>query len=175
MMDISFQLADLADAASIVPLVESAYRGEQSKAGWTTEADFLDGQRTDVAEVRQLINAPRSQIVLAKRDQNLLACAHIHMHEDGCHFGMFAVRPHGQSAGVGKALLLECERRARTEFGAAKMLLSVVWLRDSLIQFYQRRGYVLNGERTPFPYGDERFGKPKRDDLYFLMMDKNLS
>ena len=58
---------------------------------------------------------------------------------------------------------------------ANKMVLSVIWTRTSLIQFYQRRGYQLNGERLPFPYGDERFGKPKRDDLYFLVMDKSLA
>jgi GNAT superfamily N-acetyltransferase len=121
-----------------------------------------------------LITAANSQIVLGVQDGRLLACAHIQLLDDGCHFGMFAVSPLLQSAGVGKALLHECENRARNIFAATKMLMSVVWLRESLIAFYQRRGYAFNGKRLEFPYGDARFGLPKRDDLYFLEMEKAL-
>jgi GNAT superfamily N-acetyltransferase len=169
-----FRVASDADIKAVVALVESAYRGESSKSGWTTEADFLDGQRTDASEVSTLLRAPHSHIVLAMQDQILLACAHIQLCEDGCHFGMFAVSPTQQSHGVGKALLQECERRAQLNFGAKKMLLSAVWLRESLIAFYQRRGYALNGNRSEFPYGDARFGVPRRPDLYFLEMEKEL-
>src|SRR4051794_13241714 len=46
---VMFREAGPADLGAIVALVESAYRGESSRAGWTTEADLLDGQRTDRA------------------------------------------------------------------------------------------------------------------------------
>jgi N-acetylglutamate synthase-like GNAT family acetyltransferase len=174
-LSVNFQLARASDAEAIAELVESAYRGELSKQGWTTEADLLDGQRTDAKAVLELIGAARSEIWLAYNETILLACAHIEMQSDGCHFGMFAVRPTLQASGVGKALLAHCEASAKANFAAEQMLLSVIWTRESLMQFYQRRGYQLNGEKLPFPYGDERFGKPKRDDLYFLVMDKPLA
>ncbi len=173
-MALEFRRAQAADVANIVALVESAYRGESSQKGWTTEADLLDGQRTDAAEVLQLLLAPASQIILAFDGDALLASAHIQMHDDGCHFGMFAVVPTLQGGGVGKALLAEGERRAALDFGATEMRMWVIWMRESLIAFYQRRGYRLTGEREDFPYGDDDFGLPKRDDLYFVVMSKTL-
>jgi GNAT superfamily N-acetyltransferase len=173
-MALEFRRAQAADAVSIVALVESAYRGESSQKGWTTEADLLDGQRTDVAEVLQLLQAPASQVILAFDDGALVASAHIQMHADGCHFGMFAVVPTLQGAGVGKALLAEGERRAVLDFAATEMRMWVIWMRESLIAFYHRRGYRLTGEREEFPYDDANFGLPKRADLYFVVLSKLL-
>ncbi len=173
-MALAFRNAVASDAAQIVALVESAYRGETSKQGWTTEAELLDGQRTDVDEVLHLIAASNSEIVLAFDGGTLVGSAHIQLHADGCHFGMFAVQPNLQGGGVGKALLAEGERRARLNFGATEMRMWVIWLRDSLIAFYQRRGYQLTSEREAFPYGDAQFGVPKRDDLYFIVLCKTL-
>jgi GNAT superfamily N-acetyltransferase len=170
-----FRRATTLDAPLIVPLVESAYRGEGSKVGWTTEADLLGGQRTDLADVLHTLAQPNSHIILAWRGAALVATAHIQLHDDGCHFGMFAVSPTLQGSGTGKALIAECERRAVHEFGAQQMRMWVLWVRDSLIAFYERRGYALNGEREAFPYGDARFGLPKRSDLYFVVLAKTLA
>lgn len=90
--------------------------------------------------------------------------------EDG-HLGMFAVRPVTQSAGIGSALLAHAEEEARAR-GLARVELEVIAQREELIAFYQRRGYVLTGERRPFPYGDARFGVPRRDDLAFEVLVK---
>ena len=67
------------DVPAIVALVESAYRGESSRAGWTTEADLLDGQRTDAGSVRELVAAPDSMVLLAQQPgaDALLACCHL--------------------------------------------------------------------------------------------------
>lgn len=173
-MALNFRRAQANDVAHIVALVESSYRGEISQKGWTTEADLLDGQRTSAAEVSALLLALRSQIILAFDGDNLVASAHIQMHDDGCHFGMFAVVPSLQGAGVGKALLAEGERRAVADFAATEMRMWVIGMRKSLIAFYQRRGYRLTGEREAFPYGDANFGLPKRDDLYFVVLSKVL-
>lgn len=173
-MVLNFRSAQSSDVPRIVALVESAYRGESSQLGWTTEADLLDGQRTNAAEVSALLVAPRSRIILAFDGAVLLASAHIQMHEDGCHFGMFAVAPNLQGTGVGKALLAEGERLAVADFAATEMRMWVIWMRESLIAFYQRRGYRLTGEREAFPYGDANFGIPKRDDLYFIVLSKTL-
>lgn len=177
-MTIAFRRAEVRDVPALVPLVESAYRGEASKQGWTTEAELLDGQRTDAQGVSQLLEAPDSAIMVAfdaAAPDTLLACAHIQMHEDGCHFGMFAVRPNLQRGGVGKALLAQCESYAAAEFGAQYMVMWVIWSRAELIAFYERRGYARTGEQMPFPYGDARFGLPKRDDLYFIVLKKALA
>lgn len=173
-----FRVATPADVAAVVALTESAYRGEASRAGWTTEADFLDGQRTDAEEVSALVAREGGRIVLAERDGELLACCLLEkQNHDGApsgYFGMFSVRPDLQGAGIGRALLAEAERIARDEWGCTRMRMSVIDIRDSLIAWYQRRGYRRTGEYKPFPYGDERFGIPKRGDLRFEWLEKPL-
>ena len=52
------------DIPAIVALVESAYRGDASRQGWTTEADLLDGQRIDVDGVRAIIEDPLARVLL---------------------------------------------------------------------------------------------------------------
>jgi hypothetical protein len=54
------------------------------------------------------------------------------------------------------------------------MDLEVIAQRDKLIEFYVRRGYEPTGATTPFPYGDERFGIPQRDDLHFVVLQRDL-
>ena len=177
---LTFRAATTHDVSALVALVESAYRGEVSKQGWTTEADLLDGQRTDPVGVTELIESPDSRIVLALRDGELLACANIacaaagHGPDSSCYFGMFSVRPNLQGGGVGNALLLECERIATAEWRCATMNMTVIRQRDELIAWYERRGYARTGESKPFPYGDARFGIPKRPDLEFIVMAKPL-
>ena len=170
-----FRAATPADVDAIVALTESAYRGEVSRAGWTTEADFLDGQRTDAADVRALVAREDARIVLAERGSELLASCLIERQPDGnCYFGMFSVRPNLQNAGIGRALLAEAERIAREEWHCKQMRMSVIDIRQALIAWYERRGYRRTGEYKPFPYGDERFGIPKRDDLRFEWLVKSL-
>ncbi len=173
-MDWHFRKANTADASAIAALVQSAYRGESSKAGWTTEADFLAGQRTDVSDVEQIIDTPGQQIVLCTRaNGQLLASAQLELDGALGHFGMFAVQPALQSKGVGKAMLAHCEALA-LQAGCSHMEMWVIWLRESLLAFYQRRGYERTAKTHPFPYGDARFGAPLRDDLYFVVIKKQL-
>ncbi|MEE1940758.1 GNAT family N-acetyltransferase [Streptomyces sp. TRM 70361] len=174
-----FRTAVRADVPALVALVESAYRGEASRAGWTTEADLLDGQRTDPEGVAGLVAAPGSRILLAERDGGLLACCHLERRTDGAgrtvaYFGMFAVRPELQGAGLGRTVLAEAERLARTGWGAREMQMTVITAREDLIAWYERRGYSRTGERSPFPYGDERFGIPRRPGLEFELLVKPL-
>ena len=176
---LSFRAAGAADLAAVVALVESAYRGESSRRGWTTEADLLDGQRTDADSVRSLIDAADSRVLLAERGGALLACCHIARErgEDGApvgYFGMFAVVPDGQGGGIGKAVLAEAERLTRDGWGCARMEMTVIDVRAELIASYERRGYRRTGITKPFPYGDERFGLPRRDDLRFEVLRKPL-
>ncbi|GIH08000.1 N-acetyltransferase [Rhizocola hellebori] len=171
-MDPAFRTATADDAEAIVALVQSAYRGEVSKAGWTTEADILDGQRTDLAAVTDILADPQSLILLTAAD--MTACCHLQNQGYYAYFGMFAVDPGRQRHGVGKALLAEAERIAATHWGADEMHMTVITARQDLIAWYVRRGYTPTGKRTPFPYGDERFGIPLRDDLEFELLVKSL-
>jgi GNAT superfamily N-acetyltransferase len=169
-----FRPAVLADVPAIVPLVESAYRGDASRVGWTTEADLLDGHRTDPEDVRACIERPRSVILLAERDGDLLACAHVAAEDGAGYFGMFSVQPALQGGGIGKQVLAEAERIVRDEWHLPAMRMTVIDVRDELIAFYERRGYVRTGNKKPFPYGDPRFGMPRRDDLRFEVLEKRL-
>ena len=173
---LKFRRATAADIDAVVALTESAYRGDASRTGWTTEADFLDGQRTDPQEVASLIARDDARILLAEQNGELLACCllekQMHHGLPSGYFGMFSVRPNLQGAGIGRALLTEAERVAREEWDARQMRMSVIDIRDSLIAWYERRGYRRTGEYKPFPYGDERFGIPKRDDLRFEWLVK---
>lgn len=169
--------ATSADIEAVVALTQSAYRGDASRVGWTTEAGLLDGQRTDAGEVAGLIARPDSRILLSEDDTGgsaLLACCHLERQGDHGYFGMFSVRPGAQGHGTGRALLAEAERVAREEWHCLGMRMTVIDVRTELIAWYERRGYHRTGEYRPFPYGDPRFGIPKRDDLRFEWLAKEL-
>jgi ribosomal protein S18 acetylase RimI-like enzyme len=194
-----FRNATLADVSAVVELVESAYRGEASRAGWTTEADLLDGQRTDEIEIREIIRGAHSRIRLAEQspaglqilDQiqahtpsqeralphaaSLVGCVRIENAGDAGYIGMVSVLPTLQSAGIGRQLLHEAERVIRDELRLPRARMTVIGQRDTLIAWYQRRGYSLTGKQEKFPYGQPRAGTPRRDDLYFEILEKMLT
>ena len=166
------------DVPAVVGLVQSAYRGDASRAGWTTEADLLDGQRADDAMVRGLLAAPGSTVLVVDagpaEGAGLLACCHVQERPDGtCYVGMLAVRPDAQARGLGRAMLEAAEARARAA-GAQRLEMTVIAQRAELIAWYERLGFVDTGERSPFPYGDERFGQPRRADLEFRHLARPL-
>ena len=174
MSEPTFRAATPADIPAIVELVTSAYRGDTSRQGWTTEADLLDGARVDPEVLLHDIERPDSLVLLAERDGELLACAHVAIEDGAGYFGMFAVGPTLQGGGVGKAVIAEAERIARDTWKLPAIRMTVIDVRAELIAFYERRGYARTGIRKPFPYGDERFGVPKRDDLRFEVLEKTL-
>lgn len=176
-----FRDATITDVERIVALVESAYRGDSGRRGWTTESDLLDGQRVDRGGVSEVILKPFSRVLLAEQagtdvdgQPALVACAHIERLGEACYFGMFAVDPLRQSGGIGKQMLQVAERIARDQYHCQRMEMTVISVRDDLIAWYERRGYRRSGVFKPFPYGDERFGIPKRDDLRFEVLVKTL-
>ncbi|MFG2331572.1 GNAT family N-acetyltransferase [Streptomyces sp. NPDC048604] len=171
---LSYRDAVEVDVPAVVPLVESAYRGDSSRGGWTTEADILQGQRTDPQGVAEVIAAPGSRLLLVERDGELIGCCQLEHRGDAAYFGMFAVRPGVQGGGLGRQILAEAERQAREGWGVTEMHMTVISVRDELIAYYERRGYRRTGRMTPFPYGDERFGLPQRDDLQFELLVKEL-
>jgi ribosomal protein S18 acetylase RimI-like enzyme len=178
-VDAEFRLARADDVDAIVALVENAYRGEATAASWNSEAHLLRGPRTNREEVAGYLTDPESRFVLAEQAGRLVGCALIQRRANSlCHagaspegeayFGMFAISPARQSGGLGKAVLAECERQARALWNAQAMVLTVISLREELIGWYERRGFVRTGARQPFPFTPTT-GELRRDfDLVVL-------
>jgi ribosomal protein S18 acetylase RimI-like enzyme len=171
---LAFRFAQTGDVAAIVDLVESAYRGDASRAGWTTEADLLDGRRTDAEAISALLAQPGSAMLLAEAGGQLVGCCALEQRPPEAYFGMFAVRPGRQGQGWGGQILAEAERLAGDQWSASTMVLRVLAQRPELIAWYERRGYRRTGETTPFPQENARFGVPKRPDLSFAVLAKPL-
>jgi ribosomal protein S18 acetylase RimI-like enzyme len=167
--------ARVSDGPALLALVHSAYRGESSRLGWTTEADLLDGPRLTADLLTGELTDPANTVLLVEDEDGLLACATVTDRGGGqAYFGMFAVRPGAQGGGVGSALLYAAEARVRSGGGTA-MEMTVIRQRADLIAWYVRRGYHPTGEQRPFPYGDERYGLPRRPDLEFSVLRKALT
>lgn len=169
---IIFQKAHFLDAERISSLVNSAYRGEYSKLGWTTEADLLGGQRTDPDTIRNIISDPKSQIELALENNEILGLMEIKKEIEYIYFGMLTVNPVLQNKGIGKILLIRLEELARN-WSYKKIRMTVLSQRTELIEFYERRGFKFTGETEPFPEDDPRFGLPKTK-LIFNVFEKKL-
>jgi len=160
---------------AIVALVNSAYRGESSRAGWTTEADILGGQRTDAEEIEDLIAKAGSVFLLCLLEHEIIGTAHI-QRQDGVvvYVGMLVIKPGLQGQGLGRRFLVETERYAQVNWEAEKIQMQVITLRHELIAYYERCGYRRTGEFRPFPATEPRFGLPKVDGLKFEVLEKAL-
>jgi len=171
---LAFRPAGHDDVAAIVALVNSAYRGASSRRGWTTEADLLDGQRTDAAEIAGLVAARDSVILLCLADGVLAGSVHLRRDGDGAYLGMLVIDPGRQGAGLGKRLMAAAESWVVREWACVRMWMTVITLRHELIAFYGRRGYRRTGRIVPFPAGDPRFGLPKVAGLEMEVLEKDL-
>ena len=176
MVELEFRTATREDVDAVVDLVESAYRGPASRRGWTTEAGLLEGQRVDRDMLLEVLGRPATEVVVAHLDGVLVGCCELERPDrpgGAVHLGMFAVDPEQQAGGLGRAVLEHGERLA-AEWGAGSVELSVIEQRSELIAWYERRCYRSTGRHEEFPYGDERFGRPVRDDLRFVVLAKRL-
>ena len=170
-----FRLARPGDAAALQPLVHRAYRGDSARAGWTHEADLLDGQRIDAADLESLIADQTQAVIVAEASGAAVGCVQVSDRGQGlAYLGMLTVDPALQGSGLGRALIDEAERVARDRFGADRMEMTVIIQRTELIDWYVRRGYALTGERRPFPAKDPKFGLPRREDLEFVVLGRKL-
>ncbi len=165
------RVAVVDDAEELAALVNSAYRGDSSRTGWTTEADLLGGQRTDPQALEEFIERTTSvgdQAMLVQGSSGrILACVQLEKRGDGAYLGMLTIAPTLQAQGLGRDLLAAAEHFVRTEWQAQRMIMTVIEQRLEVIAWYQRRGYARTGETAPFPYGDPRFGEPKRANLRY--------
>ncbi len=158
------------DIPALDMLVNSAYRGDSSKKGWTTEADLLEGLRTNPESLKKMIDEPGA-VILKYADENgsLLACVYLKIKEDNLYLGMLTVSPELQSKGIGKQLLAAAESYA-IDKNCSKITMTVISVRYELIAWYERHGYRATGETAPFPT-DPEFGLPKTP-IHFIVMEK---
>lgn len=170
--------ATAADVPAVVALMNAAFRGAGTEAGWNTEAGYIDGDRTSEALVNEEIAAQPEAVLLLDRSDDtggLLGTVWLEPAGDGVwYLGSLTIDPKLQNAGAGRRLLEAAETWA-LERGARTIRMKVVNVRDTLIAWYVRRGYSPTGEVEPFPYDDPRFGIPRRDDLSFVVLHKSLA
>jgi ribosomal protein S18 acetylase RimI-like enzyme len=166
-----------ADYPAIIDLANVAFRGTGVLASWNSEADFIEGQRLNESLLREDLAAkPDAQLLTYRDDPNgaLLGTVWLEPKEDDVwYLSLLTVRPDLQNRQVGRTLLAAAEDYTKKR-GARRIRLSVVNVRKTLIAWYERRGYLSTDETQPFPYGDERFGRPLRDDLRFVLLEKDV-
>lgn len=92
------------DIPGLVQIMNSAYRGESSTRGWTTEAHLIAGEiRTNENDLRNVVRKPGSVILKYTNDKNqLVGCVNLQKHDERLYLGMFSVSPEEQGAGIGK-------------------------------------------------------------------------
>ncbi|WP_295692574.1 GNAT family N-acetyltransferase [Lapillicoccus sp.] len=169
----AFREAVPADVPALVTLVRTAYRGE---VGWTTETALLDDERIDASGVADKIANPRGAVLVAVDAMGtIIGCCELIDRGDGlAYFGMFAVDPSLQAAGLGRQLLARAEQHAASIWRTRTMEMTVIAQRQELIAWYVRRGYLVSDETRPFPYDQLVNGSALRDDLYFAVLTRAL-
>jgi len=168
-----------ADYPELIALANLAYRGTGSSASasWNVETGIVEGQRLDDSLLREDLAAKPNAHLLLYRDQPdgpLLGTVWLEPKDETTwYLGLFTIHPDLQNRHLGRTLLAAAEDFAKSR-GGTRIRMTVLNVRAALIAWYQRRGYTLTGETQPFPYGDDRFGTPLRDDLHFVILEKNL-
>ncbi len=166
------QPASVSDSLALDRLVNSAYRGDSSREGWTTEADLLDGGRTDAAALEEVLRNPGQIILKYVEGDIILGCVYLHMEGEKLYLGMLSVEPSRQNEGIGKKLLAAAEGEAIRQH-CSSIYMTVISVRTELIDWYVRHGYFLTGEKKPFTINDPRFGQP-RSSLEFVVLEKSM-
>ena len=165
-------IATVEDISSLNQLINSAYRGESSKKGWTTEANLLTGPRTTENELAALIANPINTILKFTANNAIIGCVLLIEKEQQLYLGMLTVSPELQNSGVGKRLLQQAEIHAQ-KIGLPKIVMTVISVRDELIAWYKRNGYSDTGAREPFPASDVHITVVDKP-LEFIVLEKNV-
>ncbi|KAB7726124.1 GNAT family N-acetyltransferase [Rudanella paleaurantiibacter] len=172
MASVQIMAATEADVPRLNTLINSAYRGESSRRGWTTEADLLEGMRTSETDLRQLLDQPNTTLLCYREADELLGCVYLETKGDTLYLGMLTVSPERQAGGIGKQLLQAAEEHAQA-LNCHEITMTVLTARHELVAFYERRGYRATGERIPFPSDNPSVGQPKQP-LELMVMAKSL-
>lgn len=168
----NFRVATAADIEFLVTLINAAYRPEDSSISWTHESALVTGARITAQQLLEIIQKSDTVILIASYQQQRVACVQIEKKQgQSCYIGTLAVNPALQMAGFGKQMLNYAEHYARTQFGAQKLVMSVLSARAELIAFYLRRNYRQTGELLEYPI-TAGVGIPKQSGLTLEVLEK---
>jgi ribosomal protein S18 acetylase RimI-like enzyme len=171
-MDTNISVATTDDIPQLLQLINSAYRGEDAKKGWTHEADLIDGNmRTDTASLEQVIQKPGAVILKCFLDKTIIGCVYLEKKDSKLYLGMLSVSPQLQAQGIGKRLLKAADQYAG-DHNCNLIEMTVISVRQELIAWYERNGYKNTGRTEPFPE-DGRFGVP-RQKIVFVVLEKKV-
>lgn len=165
-------IATLQDVSDLNKLINSGYRGEYSKKGWTTEANILEGSRTNEAELAEIIATTKNTLLKFTENKQIIGCVLLVEKEQQLYLGMLTVSPELQNSGIGKKLLQQAEFQAQ-ELGLPKIVMTVISMRTELIDWYNRHGYVDTGDREPFPVSDIHISIVEQP-LEFMVLEKKI-
>lgn len=165
--------ATLEDLTALNQLINSAYRGETSKKGWTTEANILEGLRTTETELKETVLNTKNTLLKFSSNNEIVGCVLLVDKTDHLYLGMLTVAPHLQNGGVGKKLLQQAEIHA-LELGLPKIVMTVITVREELIAWYLRNGYEDTGAREPFPSSDVHI-PIANEPLEFMVLSKTIT
>jgi len=164
--------ATIEDVSPLNQLINSAYRGESSKKGWTTEANILDGKRTTEDELIAIIEDKKNTILIYEENNQIIGCVLLKEKENELYLGMLTVSPELQNSGIGKKLMQQAEVFA-SDLGLPKIVMTVITVREELISWYKRKGFVDTGLREPFPTSDV-FSQTTKEPLEFMVLEKKI-
>jgi ribosomal protein S18 acetylase RimI-like enzyme len=171
--DQKINFAAAADIAAVRDLLNSAYRGEGSQQGWTTEANLIAGDiRTTDKMLREVIEHAGSVILIYKENEEIAGCVNLQPHANRLYLGMFSVSPQLQGAGIGKKLLQAAEEYA-LHVNCTTIYMSVISVRSELIDWYKRHGYIDTGEKKPF--AEDGITGKHLQPLAFMILEKSLN
>jgi ribosomal protein S18 acetylase RimI-like enzyme len=158
------------DIAALELLVNSAYRGDAARQGWTHESDLLDGQRIDAEEVAAILENANNTLLKYTKNGQILGCVCLERKGDHMYLGMLTTNPAYQGLGIGKALLQAGESHA-AKLGCTVVEMTVITDRAELMAWYERHGYRNTGKLKPFPSDNPKVGKPLKN-LEFVVLEK---
>jgi ribosomal protein S18 acetylase RimI-like enzyme len=163
--------ATLEDVPALEKLINSAYRGETSKLGWTTEANLLQDKRITADELYETINNKENTILKYTDNNTIIGCVLLADKGNKLYLGMLTVSPELQNNGIGKKLLQKAEEHALS-LNLPKIVMTVISIREELIAWYNRHGFMDTGVREPFPLNgtDAVISEP----LEFIVLEKIL-
>jgi len=164
--------ATIEDIPALTILINSAYRGETSKKGWTTEAHLLEGKRTDEPEMTEIFLDPKNTILKFTENDKIIGSVLLVEKEHQLYLGMLTVSPELQNSGIGKKLLSEAEIHAKS-LGLLSIIMTVISVREELVAWYKRHGYVDTGKREAFPES-EIHTTVSAEPLEFIYLEKSI-
>jgi ribosomal protein S18 acetylase RimI-like enzyme len=165
--------ATLEDVTALEKLINSAYRGETSKLGWTTEANLLQDKRVTLDELSEIINNKENAILKFIDNNTIIGCVLLSNKGDKLYLGMLTVSPELQNSGIGKKLLQKAEEHA-LKLNLPKITMTVISIRGELIAWYNRHGFIDTGAREPFPLNGTD-AVISEQPLEFIVLEKKVS